>query len=124
MKSVTGVQQVGGDVQGTAQMVDPATDEPIGGFGPPTIGTNWNDVSSGTVSINQGDPPMGPDDVAIDAATAKKHDLAVGEKIQILFAQGDGRVHDLRPLVVRRRRQPRGRDARDLRHDDGSEGPG
>ena len=39
VKSVTGVALVGGDVQGTAQMVDPVTDEPIGGFGPPTIGS-------------------------------------------------------------------------------------
>jgi putative ABC transport system permease protein len=90
VKSVTGVALVGGDVQGTAQMVDPVTDEPIGGFGPPTIGSNWNDVSSGTVSVSQGEQPTGPDEVAIDAATANKHDLAVGEQIQILFAEGTG----------------------------------
>jgi putative ABC transport system permease protein len=90
VKSVTGVALVGGDVQGTAQMVDPATDEPIGGFGPPTIGSNWNDVSSGTVSVREGAKPTGPDDVAIDAATAKKFDLGVGQQIQILFAEGTG----------------------------------
>jgi len=90
VKSVTGVALVGGDVQGTAQMVDPATDEPIGGFGPPTIGSNWNDVSSGTVTIRDGAEPTGLDDVAIDAATAKKFQFAVGQQIQILFAEGTG----------------------------------
>ena len=90
VKSVTGVKLVGGDVQGTAQMVDPVTKDPIGGFGPPTIGSNWNDVSSGTVTVRGGSPPSGPGQVAIDAATAKKHDLAVGQKIQILFAEGTG----------------------------------
>ena len=90
VKSVTGVALVGGDVQGTAQMVDPVTDEPIGGFGPPTLGGNWNDVSSGTVTVREGEAPTGPDDVAIDAATANKHDLAVGQKVQILFAEGTG----------------------------------
>ena len=41
-----------------------------------------------------GEQPTGPDQVVIDAATAKKHDLTVGEQIEILFAEGDGRVHD------------------------------
>ncbi|MEO8476604.1 MAG: FtsX-like permease family protein [Actinomycetota bacterium] len=99
VKSVTGVALVGGDVQGTAQMVDPATDEPIGGFGPPTIGSNWNDVSGGTVTIREGVEPTGPDDVAIDAATAKKYGFAVGQQVQILFAAGDSRKFTISGIV-------------------------
>ena len=40
-----------GDVQGYAQMVDPATDEVIGGVGPPTIGTNWNELADGVLTL-------------------------------------------------------------------------
>ena len=49
--AVPGVAIAVGDVQGYAQMVDPATDEVIGGVGPPTIGTNWNELADEVVSL-------------------------------------------------------------------------
>ena len=62
--AVPGVAIAVGDVQGYAQMVDPATDEVIGGVGPPTIGTNWNELADECLSL-RGDsvPPTGPDEV-------------------------------------------------------------
>ena len=69
---------------GYAQMVDPETEEAIGGFGPPTIGVNWQDGSSVLV-LRSGEPPTAPDEVVIDAATARTHDLSIDERLQILF---------------------------------------
>ncbi len=91
VESVEGVAVVAGDVQGVAQMVDPATDEVIGGVGPPTIGTNWNELADQILEIRDGAPPTGPDEVVVDAATARLASLAVGDEIQILFEGGPGR---------------------------------
>ena len=91
IESVTGVAAAVGDVQGIAQMVDPATDEPIGGVGPPTIGTNWNDLAGDVLEIRDGAPPTGPSDVVVDAATARNANLSLGGEIQILFEGDPGR---------------------------------
>lgn len=83
---VDGVAVATGDVQGYAQIVDPATDEVIGGVGPPTIGTNWNELADGLLTLRgESRPPEGPDEVVVDAATAKNADLAIGDEIRILF---------------------------------------
>jgi putative ABC transport system permease protein len=84
VEGVTGVASASGDVSGYAQLVDPATGDPIGGLGPPTIGTNWTDTNP-SVQIREGEPPTADDEVAIDAATAKRYDLNVGEEVKILF---------------------------------------
>ena len=84
--AVPGVAIAVGDLQGYAQMVDPATDEVIGGVGPPTIGTNWNDLAGEVLSLRgESEPPAGPDEVVIDAATASNANLAIGDRIRILF---------------------------------------
>ena len=84
VESVPGVASASGDVSGSAQVVDPATGDPIGGVGPPTIGTNWTDTNP-TVQIREGAAPSAADDVVIDAATATRYDLTVGQDVKILF---------------------------------------
>jgi putative ABC transport system permease protein len=84
VQGVPGVGSAYGGVLGYAQMVDPETEEAIGGFGPPTMGVNWQEGSSVLV-LRTGEPPTSSTDVVIDAATARAHDLTVGEQIQILF---------------------------------------
>jgi putative ABC transport system permease protein len=83
--ALPGVALAAGDVSGTAQMIDPVTDKAIGGVGPPTIGTNWNDFSDAVLDVREGRPPAGPGEVLIDAGTATAHDLRVGQDIEILF---------------------------------------
>ncbi len=82
--AVPGVASASGDVSGYAQMVNPGDGEVIGSVGPPTIGTNWSETN-GSLELRQGTPPGGPDQVVVDAATATKYDLAVGDTIRILF---------------------------------------
>ena len=81
---VEGVDIAHGDVAGYAQLIDPVTDEAIGGFGPPTIGASW-DPDSTVVEIREGSAPEGFGEVAVDASTAERHDLRIGQPIQILF---------------------------------------
>jgi putative ABC transport system permease protein len=87
---VPGVRSAEGAVSGYAQMVDPKTGNAIGGVGPPTIGGNWNNTANATLELRSGTPPTGPDQVVVDAATAKKYQLSVDETIRILF-QGPSR---------------------------------
>lgn len=88
LETVAALPQVAtanGDVQGYAQFVDPVTDEVIGGVGPPTIGVNWNDQATSVIELREGRPPEGPDDVVVDAGTAKGASLAVGDRVRVLF---------------------------------------
>jgi putative ABC transport system permease protein len=82
---VPGVQSAEGGVTGYAQMVDPKTGDAIGGVGPPTFGANWNQTANATLELRSGTPPTDPDQVVVDAATAKKYQLSVGQTIRILF---------------------------------------
>lgn len=84
VRRVPGVAEAVGDVIGYAQVVDPATGKPIGTLGPPTAASSWNDLNGFTIQEG-GRPPEGPDEVVLDASTAKGHDIAVGERVQILF---------------------------------------
>jgi putative ABC transport system permease protein len=84
VEAVPGVKEAVGSVVGYAQMIDPATGDAIGGVGPPTLGVNWSDSSS-ALTLRDGTEPSGPSQVAVDAATAKKYLLSVGDTIRILF---------------------------------------
>jgi putative ABC transport system permease protein len=89
VRAVPGVAEVVGNVQGYAKLVDPATDEAISPAGAPTIGSSWSPL--GGVNLVEGSAPETSDQVAVDAGTAKEHDLAVGERITVLF-QGPKRT--------------------------------
>jgi putative ABC transport system permease protein len=86
IQGVDGVEVAAGDVQGYAQFVDPATDEVIGGLGPPTIGTNWNELAGDILTLRgESRPPEAGDEVVVDAATARNADLGIGDRVRILF---------------------------------------
>ncbi len=84
VEAVPGVKDAVGSVVGYAQMIDPATGDAIGGVGPPTLGVNWSDTST-PLTLRQGAAPSGPDQVVVDAATAEKFSLSIGDTIRILF---------------------------------------
>ena len=84
VEDVPGVASVDGDVTGYAQLVDPATGDVIGTTGAPTFGVSWNPAST-PLTVREGAPPSGPGEVAIDAATAEKFHLKIGQRIQILL---------------------------------------
>ena len=84
VEAVPGVAEAVGDVVGYAQIVDPATGDVIGTFGPPTAASGWNDLNGFTLEPG-GSPPEGPDQVVIDAGTAEAHDISVGDRVQVLF---------------------------------------
>ena len=65
-------------VEGTAQITS-SDAEPIGGNGPPTIGTNWIDSDRNPYVIVDGRAPHGPTEVVIDSGAADTGELNVGD---------------------------------------------
>jgi putative ABC transport system permease protein len=84
VEAVPGVSAAYGDVIGYAQMVDPSTGKVIGTLGPPTAGSSWNDVAGFTLKPGSS-PPQGPGQVVVDAASAERHGIEVGDRLEILF---------------------------------------
>jgi putative ABC transport system permease protein len=82
--AVPGVASVTGIVSGYAQMIDPATGKAIGGVGPPTFGINWT-TTNPSVVLRSGRAPSGPAEVVVDAATAAKYHLSLGQSITIVL---------------------------------------
>jgi putative ABC transport system permease protein len=93
---VAGVKTVIGNVQGYAQLVDPATGKAITTGGAPTIGSSWTPLAG--LNLVEGAQPTGRDQVAIDAGTATAHNLKVGQSIRILF-QGPPREFTISGIV-------------------------
>ena len=88
VEAVEGVAVVEPALARFAQMLDP-DGEPIETQGAPALGVSWTGLSgiSGVV-LKDGEPPDGTGEVAIDKATAKKHDYEVGDDIEIVFDSG------------------------------------
>src|SRR4249920_121615 len=76
VQGVDGVATADGSVSGLAQIVDPATDKVIQNGGAPTIGNSW-DPDTTSLEVTEGAAPTSSSQVAIDAGTAKDHQLTV-----------------------------------------------
>ncbi|MEW6060214.1 MAG: FtsX-like permease family protein [Actinomycetota bacterium] len=88
VRVVPGVADAVGDVIGYAQIIDPATGDVIGTMGPPTAASSWNDVNG--FVLRAGSPPNGADQVVLDASTAERYGIEVGERVRILFQGSRG----------------------------------
>ncbi len=57
---------------------------------PPTIAGNWTQNDLRSMEITSGHaPPRGPTEVMVDADTAKKHHLKLGDELRTIAATGD-----------------------------------
>jgi putative ABC transport system permease protein len=86
VRGVDGVAVAEGSVQGYALLTD-SHGKAIQPGGAPTLGGNLSSDAAlrGDVSFRSGRAPEAEDEVAIDASSARKGDIAVGSPIQILF---------------------------------------
>jgi putative ABC transport system permease protein len=83
VEGVDGVAGAAGEVTGYAQLIDPDTGDPIAATGSATIGLSWNPVS-GALEVRSGTPP-GPDEIAVDAGTAERFDLQIGQRVGVVL---------------------------------------
>ncbi|WP_411106873.1 ABC transporter permease [Streptomyces sp. cmx-4-9] len=60
--------------------------------GAPTLAGNWNDNELKSMKITSGHAPRGPTEVMVDADTAEKHHLALGDELRTITVTGDIRA--------------------------------
>ena len=85
--AVDGVASVSAEIRGTAQLMGP-DGHPIGGNGPPTIAANWvADPELSWLTLTEGRAPAASGEVVIDAATAERADLTVGDETTVLIPE-------------------------------------
>ena len=82
--SVPGVKTAIGQVMvGNAILVNPATNKLVGPTsGAPTLVGNWTDTPRNPVKITSGHVPQNSGELVLDADTAKKAGLGIGDKVK------------------------------------------
>ncbi len=88
IRAVDGVGIAEPSLQRYAQLLgdDGKVITPAGG---PTLGVSWEgDNSISGVTVREGRPPAGPDEVALDKATADKERLKIGDSVEYLTDAG------------------------------------
>ncbi|MBN0046031.1 FtsX-like permease family protein [Streptomyces actuosus] len=89
VRKAAGVQSAEGTVFSTSvTVVDADKDSLSPSSGAPTIVGNWNGNDARTMKITSGAAPEGPDQVMVDADTADKHHLKLGDEIGVISAVG------------------------------------
>jgi putative ABC transport system permease protein len=91
--AVDGVRKAEGAVASTSVTVVNSENKNMGSStGAPTFAGNWtrNDLKS--MEITSGHAPRGPTEVMVDADTADKHDLGLGDELRTIAATGDVRA--------------------------------
>ncbi|WP_338897841.1 FtsX-like permease family protein [Streptomyces sp. TG1A-60] len=84
-----GVKSAEGTVFSTSvTVVDADKDNLSPTSGAPTVVGNWNANDARTMKIASGNAPRGPDQIMVDADTADKHDLKLGDEIGVITAVG------------------------------------
>jgi putative ABC transport system permease protein len=86
--AVDGVVAAEGQVVGQIRVLDKRGEPLVSSNGPPNFALNWlesPDLNGWTVD---GSPPRGPDDIVLDAKSAKDGGFALGEAVQVALPSG------------------------------------
>ncbi|WP_445395192.1 ABC transporter permease [Streptomyces sp. LE64] len=79
-----------GAVSSTGVTVVNADDENVGATsGAPTFAGNWTRNDLRAMEISSGHAPRGPTEMMVDADTAEKHGLKLGDELRTITASGD-----------------------------------
>ncbi|MEW1721398.1 FtsX-like permease family protein [Streptomyces sp. NPDC093109] len=90
VEKAAGVESVEGAVGSQSVTVVDSADKNLGGTnGAPTIAGNWTRNDLRSMKITSGHEPAGPDEVMIDADTAGKHHLKLGDELRTITPTGD-----------------------------------
>ncbi|SCK38403.1 putative ABC transport system permease protein [Streptomyces sp. WMMB 714] len=89
-RTAEGAKSVEGMVSSEKVTVVDGDDKNIGSTtGAPTIASNWTAGDRTTMKITSGHAPRGASDVMVDADTAKKRKLKLGDELRTITATGD-----------------------------------
>ncbi|MER6343412.1 ABC transporter permease [Streptomyces sp. NPDC001595] len=93
VRGVEGVKSAEGTIFSTSVTVVDGDKESLSpSSGAPTIVGNWNSNDARTMEITSGKAPKGADQVMVDADTADKHGLELGDEIGVITAVGTHRA--------------------------------
>ncbi|WP_051696203.1 FtsX-like permease family protein [Streptomyces sp. NRRL S-244] len=93
VQKAEGVKGAEGAVVSMSVTVVNAKNENMGSTtGAPTIAGNWNDNELKSMKITSGQAPRGPTEMMVDADTAKKHHLGLGDELRTIAITGDIRA--------------------------------
>ncbi|MFJ3833151.1 ABC transporter permease [Streptomyces sp. NPDC090046] len=93
VRKAEGVKNAEGGVVSMSVTVVNSKNENMGSTtGAPTIAGNWNDNELKSMKITSGHAPRGPTEVMVDADTAEKHHLALGDELRTITITGDIRA--------------------------------
>ncbi|WP_327045987.1 FtsX-like permease family protein [Microbispora sp. NBC_01189] len=89
VREVPGVAAAEGGLNGYALMLD-KSGAPIQPGGAPTLGVSYtaDRELAGNVTLRAGRAPSGPGEMALDAATARKHGYGPGDRVRVMFESG------------------------------------
>ncbi|WP_128431403.1 ABC transporter permease [Streptomyces cyaneus] len=91
--AVDGVKKAEGAVGSTSVTVVNSENKNMGSStGAPTFAGNWTQSDLKSMEITSGHAPRGPTEVMVDADTADKHDLKLGDELRTIAATGDIRA--------------------------------
>ncbi|OEU87071.1 hypothetical protein DB35_26385 [Streptomyces abyssalis] len=89
-READGARSAEGMVSSEQVTVVDGDDKNIGSTtGAPTIAANWTAGDSDTMKITSGHAPRGASEVMVDADTAKKRDLKLGDELRTIATTGD-----------------------------------
>ncbi|MFJ3232516.1 ABC transporter permease [Streptomyces sp. NPDC086787] len=90
VRTVDGVKSAEGAVMSMNVTVVNNDNENMGSStGAPTIAGNWNQNELRTMEITSGHAPRGPTEMMVDADTADKHHLKIGDSLRTIAQTGD-----------------------------------
>ncbi|MFF4752618.1 ABC transporter permease [Streptomyces sp. NPDC002514] len=90
VKSVDGVKSAEGAVSSTQVTVVDGDNDNVGATsGAPTIAGNWTSNDLRSMEITSGHAPRGPTEAMVDADTADKHHLKIGDELRTIAQTGD-----------------------------------
>ncbi|MFE7777987.1 ABC transporter permease [Streptomyces sp. NPDC057445] len=90
VEKAEGVRSAEGTVVSMSVTVVNAADENMGSTnGAPTIAGNWTQGELRSMEITSGHAPRGPTEVMVDADTAEKHKLKIGDELRTIAVTGD-----------------------------------
>ena len=90
--AVDGVAAAEGSTSGYAQVIG-ADGEALTSSGAPFIGVSWaDDEALNPATMDEGRPPTGGDEIAVDRASARDAGLEVGDRTTVLLVEGPREV--------------------------------
>lgn len=94
VEKADGVKKAEGAVVSMAVTVVDSHNKNMGSeSGAPTMAGNWTQNDLRSMEITSGHAPRGPTEVMVDADTADKHDLKIGDELRTIAVTGDIRAH-------------------------------